>query len=107
MATSDPIYPLELLSAQKHIPICEKHYLIINMICDDCDEFICSRCAKTDHKEHDWKTISTTGSLKRRDLKKTLTKVKDEDVKEMDKKIKKACKQMKENQKGISDSETS
>uniref|UniRef100_A0A8W8IGK9 B box-type domain-containing protein n=1 Tax=Magallana gigas TaxID=29159 RepID=A0A8W8IGK9_MAGGI len=59
------------------------------MICDDCDEFICSQCAKTDHKDHDWKTISAAGSQKRRNLNKTLTKLKEEDVKELDKEIEK------------------
>lgn len=44
-------YPLG--SAQQHIKTCEKHDLTIDIICEDCDGFICSRCAKTDHKDHD------------------------------------------------------
>ncbi|XP_052703772.1 uncharacterized protein LOC128180031 [Crassostrea angulata] len=85
-------------SAQEHIPTCEKHDLRIDMTCEDCDEFICSECAKTDHKDHDWKTIPTAGSLRRRELKKTLNKIKEEDVKKMEKKIQKATKLMENNQ---------
>ncbi|XP_065924427.1 uncharacterized protein [Magallana gigas] len=85
-------------SAQEHIPTCEKHDLRIDMTCEDCDEFICSQCAKTDHKDHDWTTIPTAGSLRRRELRKTLSKVKEEDVKKMEKKIQKATKLMENNQ---------
>uniref|UniRef100_A0A8W8MGT2 B box-type domain-containing protein n=1 Tax=Magallana gigas TaxID=29159 RepID=A0A8W8MGT2_MAGGI len=97
MATISTIYPLG--SPQEHTPMCEKHDLTLDMTCEDCDEFICSQCAKTDHKDHDWKTISTAGSQRRRELKKTLGKVKEEDVKMMDEKIKKASEQMEDNQK--------
>ncbi|XP_052706278.1 uncharacterized protein LOC128181789 [Crassostrea angulata] len=97
MATRAPEYPLG--SAQAHIPMCETHDLNIDITCEDCDEFICSQCAKTDHKDHDWKTIPTAGSLRRRELKETLSRVKEEDVKEIDEKIKKASKQMEDNQK--------
>lgn len=85
-------------SAQEHIPMCERHELIINMICEDCVEFICSQCAKTDHKDHNWKTISTAGIQRRKELKKTLSKFKEKDVKEMDNKITKADKLMEDNQ---------
>uniref|UniRef100_A0A8W8MUN2 B box-type domain-containing protein n=1 Tax=Magallana gigas TaxID=29159 RepID=A0A8W8MUN2_MAGGI len=77
---------------------CEKHDLRIDLTCEDCDEFICSQCAKTDHKDHDWTTIPTAGSLKRRELRKTLSKVKEEDVKKMEKNIQKATKLMENNQ---------
>ncbi|XP_065925641.1 uncharacterized protein [Magallana gigas] len=97
MAAISSKYPLG--SPQEHIPMCEKHDLTIDMTCEDCNEFICSQCAKTDHKDHDWKTISTAGSLRRRKLKKTLRRVKDEDVTEIDEKIKKASKQMEDNKK--------
>uniref|UniRef100_A0A8W8M5C0 B box-type domain-containing protein n=3 Tax=Magallana gigas TaxID=29159 RepID=A0A8W8M5C0_MAGGI len=92
--------------AQEHIPMCIKHDLNIDMTCEDCDEFICSQCAKTDHKDHDWKTIPTAGSLRRRELKKTLSKVKENDIAEIDKKMKKASKQ-KEGNKKCCDSEVS
>nr|XP_034318344.1 uncharacterized protein LOC117686753 [Crassostrea gigas] len=95
-----------LSSAQVHIPMCETHDLPIDLTCEDCDEFICSQCAKTDHKDHDWKTISTAGSLRRRELKKTLRKVKKEDVKKMEEKIQKATKLMEDNQ-NCCDSEVS
>uniref|UniRef100_K1R4R3 Uncharacterized protein n=1 Tax=Magallana gigas TaxID=29159 RepID=K1R4R3_MAGGI len=97
MAAISSKYPLG--SPQEHIPMCEKHDLTIDMTCEDCNEFICSQCAKTDHKDHDWKTIPTAGSLRRRELKKTLSKVKEEDVTEIDEKIKKASKQMEDNKK--------
>ncbi|XP_052683071.1 uncharacterized protein LOC128163495 [Crassostrea angulata] len=96
------IYP----SAQEHIPMCIKHDLNIDITCEDCDEFICSQCAKTDHKDHDWKTIPTAGSQRRRELKKTLSKVKEEDIAEIDEKIKKASKQREGNKK-CCDSEVS
>uniref|UniRef100_K1PTY3 Uncharacterized protein n=1 Tax=Magallana gigas TaxID=29159 RepID=K1PTY3_MAGGI len=97
MATIVPEYPLG--SAQVHIQMCEKHDLRIDMTCEDCDEFICSQCAKTDHKDHDWNTIPTAGSQRRRELNEVLSKIKEEDVKEMDEKIEKAAKQMEDNQK--------
>lgn len=53
------------------------------MTCDDCDVYICSQCAETDHTDHDWKATSTAESLRRRELKQTLNKVKDIDVIEM------------------------
>lgn len=85
--------------AQEHIPMCKKHDLKIDMICDDCEEFICKQCAKTDHKNHDWNTISTAGTLRRRELKKTLGKIKEEDLKELSEKIIIATRQMEDNQK--------
>lgn len=99
MATTEPKYSLELLSAQEHIPMCEKHCLIIDITCKDCDKLICSQCAKTDHKDHDWNTIPTAGILKRRELNETLSKVKKKDMKAIDEKIKRASKQMEDNQK--------
>ncbi|XP_052704030.1 uncharacterized protein LOC128180179 [Crassostrea angulata] len=95
MAAISSIYPLGY--PQEHIPMCEKHDLNIDLTCEDCDEFICSQCAKSDHKDHDWKTIPTAGSLRRRELKKTLEKVKKEDVKKMDEEIQKATKQLEDN----------
>eukprot|EP00105_Crassostrea_gigas_P045013 XP_019929161.1 PREDICTED: uncharacterized protein LOC109620696 [Crassostrea gigas] len=97
MAAISSKYPFG--SAQEHIPMCEKHDLMIDMTCEDCDEFICSQCAKTDHKDHNWKTISTAGIQRRKELKNTLSKVKEKDVKEMDDKIKKSGKLMEDNRK--------
>ncbi|XP_065926117.1 E3 ubiquitin-protein ligase TRIM38-like [Magallana gigas] len=97
MAAISPKHPLE--SAQEHIPMCEKHNVNIDITCEDCDEFICSQCAKTDHKDHDWKTIPTAGSLRRRELKKTLGKVKDIYVIEMNEMMQTAVEQMEKNQK--------
>lgn len=54
---------------------------------------------KTDHKDHEWRTIITTGIQKRKELKKNLNKIREKDVKEMDKKIQKAAKLMEDNQK--------
>lgn len=81
MAASASEYPL--LSAQECIPVCDKHYLKIDITCDDCDKFICSKCAKTDHDDHDWKTIPTAGILRRKELQKTLDKVKEKNLKEI------------------------
>ncbi|XP_052703774.1 uncharacterized protein LOC128180032 [Crassostrea angulata] len=104
MAAISSKYPLG--SPQEHIPMCEKHSINIDITCEDCDEFICSQCAKTDHKDHDWKTIPTAGSLRRRDLQKTLGKIKEKDVKTSEEKIRNASKQLEVNQKRF-DSEVS
>lgn len=104
MAAISSKYPLG--SPQEHIPMCEKHSINIDITCEDCDEFICSQCAKTDHKDHDWKTIPTAGSLRRRDLQKTLGKVKEKNVKTIEEKIRNASKQLEVNQKRF-DSEVS
>lgn len=69
------------------------------MTCEECDEFICSQCAKTDHKNHNWKTIPTAGIQKRKELKKTLSTTKEEVVKDMDEKIQKAGKLIEDNRK--------
>lgn len=68
------------------------------MICEDCEEFTCSVCAKSYHRYHDWNTITTAARIKRRELKNTLGKTEEEDVKEMDKKIQWTAKQMEDNQ---------
>lgn len=84
-------------SAQVQIPMCRKHDLRIDKTCEDCDEFICLQCAKIDHKEHNWKTIPTAGIQKRKDLKKTFSKVIEYDWKEIDVKIQKAGKLINDN----------
>lgn len=53
------------------------------MICEDCNEFICSQCAKNRPQDHDWKTIPSEGSLRRRELKKALCKAKKKDATEI------------------------
>lgn len=65
MAAMSPKYQLG------SIPMCQKHNLNIDITCADCDEFICSQCAKTGHNDHDWKTIPTAGIHRRRELNKT------------------------------------
>lgn len=97
MAAISSKYPLG--SPQEHIPMCEKHNMNIDITCEDCDKFICSQCAKTDHKDHDWKTIPTAGKLRRGELKKTLGKIKEKDVKTIEEKIRNEFKQFEENQK--------
>lgn len=53
---------LQLLgSAQAHTPHFKDHDLKIYISCEYCHEFICKWCAKTDHKDPDWKTIPTAG----------------------------------------------
>ncbi|XP_052706700.1 uncharacterized protein LOC128182128 [Crassostrea angulata] len=96
MAAISSIYPLG--SPQEHIPICEKHDLIIDLTCEDCDEFICSECAKTDHKDHERKTIPTAGSERRGELKESLFTMKEEGMRKMDEKIQKAANQIENDQ---------
>ncbi|XP_062581496.1 uncharacterized protein LOC134243279 [Saccostrea cucullata] len=102
MAASKPKYPLG--SPQGHIEMCKTHDLPIDMLCEDCDEFICAKCAKTDHKEHEWSTIPTAATEKRRGLLKFLTKIKEGDLPGMNEKMEKVTKQITENKK-LCDSE--
>nr|XP_022336251.1 uncharacterized protein LOC111132719 [Crassostrea virginica] len=96
MADKEEEYPLG--TPQEHALMCEKHALMpIDLTCEDCEEFICSKCAKKDHKDHDWDTISSAATLRTRGLLKAMTKIEDEDIQQIDEKIQKASKQMDKN----------
>ena len=83
---------------QEHVLICEKHDLMpIDVTCEDCEEFICSKCVKENHKGHDWITISTAATLRTRGLLKSLKKIEEEDIQLMDKKIQKASQLLEKN----------
>ena len=98
MAEEEEEYPLG--TPQEHALICEKHNSTpIDFICEDCEEFVCTKCVKEDHKDHNWDTITTAATLKSRGLLKTLTKIEEEDIQEIDEKIEKASQQMEENKK--------
>ena len=84
-------------SPQDVVSICEKHDLRIDMTCDDCEEFICSKCVKTSHKDHRWGTISAATSLLRKDLRSVLKPIETKDIQHLDEKIQDASKQIKEN----------
>ena len=89
-------YPLG--TPQEHVLICEKHDLMpIDVTCEDCEEFICSKCVKENHKGHDWITISTAATLKTRGLLESLKKIEEEDIQLMDKKIQKASQLLEKN----------
>ncbi|XP_062572774.1 uncharacterized protein LOC134234737 [Saccostrea cucullata] len=79
------------------IVMCETHELPIDMICEDCDEFICAKCAKTNHRDHDWNTITTAATQRRRGLPTFLNKIKEEDLPGIDEKIEKIPQQVTEN----------
>ncbi|XP_062600654.1 uncharacterized protein LOC134262296 [Saccostrea cucullata] len=102
MAASKPKYPLG--SPQEHIEMCKTHDLPIDVICEDCDEFICATCAKTDHRDHEWNTLPTAANEMRRGLLKFLTKIKEGDLPRIDEKIEKVSKQVRKN-KDLCDSE--
>ena len=68
--------------------------------------FFCSKCAKEDHKDHDWITISTAATLRTRGLMKSLRKIEEEDIQKLGKKIQRASQQMEKNKK-ICESEVS
>ncbi|XP_078322927.1 uncharacterized protein LOC111124118 [Crassostrea virginica] len=98
MAEEEEEYPFG--TPQEHALICEKHNSMpIDFICEDCEEFVCTKCVKEDHKDHNWDTITTAATLKSRGLLKTLTKIEEEDIQEIDEKIEKVSKQMEENKK--------
>ncbi|XP_062586628.1 uncharacterized protein LOC134248197 [Saccostrea cucullata] len=97
MADNDLKYPLG--SPQENIKMCQPHNFPIDVICEDCDEFICGKCAKTDHRDHEWSTIPTAATHRRRGLRKCLTKVKEEDLPWIDEKLEVISKQLSENEK--------
>ena len=98
MADKEDIFPLG--TPQEHALICDKHDLMpIDVTCEDCEEFICSKCAKEDHKDHDWDTISTAATLRTRGLLKAMTEIEKKDIKQIDEHIQKASQQMKKNKK--------
>ena len=97
MATNKE-YPLE--TPQEPILMCDKHALMpIDVTCEDCEEFICSKCVKEDHKDHDWIPIPTAATLRTRGLLKAMTKIEEKDIKQIDEKIQEASKQMDKNKK--------
>lgn len=87
MAEAKEEYPLD--TPQEHVSMCEKHDLMpIEIICEDCDKFICSKCVKEDHKDHNWNTIITASTLKARGLMNSMKKIEEEDIKIKDEGIK-------------------
>ncbi|XP_078336965.1 uncharacterized protein LOC144626566 [Crassostrea virginica] len=98
MADKEEKFPLG--TPQEHALICEKHDLMpIDVTCEDCEEFICSKCAKEDHKDHNWDTISTAATLRTRGLLKAMTKIEEKDIQKIDEHMQKASQQMEENEK--------
>ncbi|XP_062582640.1 uncharacterized protein LOC134244378 [Saccostrea cucullata] len=102
MAASKPKYPPG--SPQEHIEMCKTHDLPIDVICEDCDEFICGKCARTDHKEHEWSTIPTAASQRRRGLLNLLKKIKEENLPGIEEMLEKVSDKITEN-KELCDSE--
>ena len=98
MAVREEEYPLG--TPQEHVLMCEKHDLIpIDMTCEDCEEFICNKCAKEDHKDHNWITISTAATFRTRVLLIAMRKIEEEDIQQIDEKIQIASQQMDINKK--------
>ncbi|XP_061178367.1 uncharacterized protein LOC133187009 [Saccostrea echinata] len=102
MASSKPKYPLG--SPQEHTEMCKTHDLPIDVICDDFNEFICGKCIKTDHRDHDWNTVLAAATQRRRGLIKFLRKIKEEELPGINEKLEKVSKQITEN-KELCDSE--
>ncbi|XP_062573387.1 uncharacterized protein LOC134235280, partial [Saccostrea cucullata] len=96
MADSD-LEKSSLGSPLAPIVMCETHEQPIDMVCEDCDEFICAKCAKTDHRDHDWNTIPTAATHRRRGLPTFLNKIKEKELPGIDEKIKKILQQVTEN----------
>lgn len=84
-------------SYEEHIPMCKKHDVTIDMICEDCGMLICSECVKMDHMDHNWNTITMSASLRRRELKEYLLKITKEVIGQLDNKIEATAKQMEDN----------
>ena len=86
---------------QHHVSMCEKHHVmpIEIIICEDCEKFICSKCVKDYHKDHNWNTITTAATLKARGLMKSITKIEEEDIKIIDERIQTAAQMIESNNK--------
>ena len=98
MAEKNKEYPFG--TPQEHALICEKHNSMpIDIICEDCEDFICSKCVKEDHKDHNWDTITSAATVKTRGLLNSLNKVEKEFISRLDEKIRKLNENMKENEK--------
>ncbi|XP_062583730.1 uncharacterized protein LOC134245467 [Saccostrea cucullata] len=98
MAAIESKYPLG--SPQESMKMCTTHNLPIDVICEHCDEFICGKCAKTDHRDHEWTTLPTAASQRKNSLFKFLTKIKVENLPGMSgihEKIEEISKQISEN----------
>ena len=96
MARAKKEYPLG--TPQVHVSMCEKHDLmLIDMMCKECEEFICSECVKEDHDHHNLNTIATAATLTARGLGKFLRKIEEEDMENLDEKILKASQQIETN----------
>lgn len=75
----------------------KKHDLTIDMLCEDCEMLMCSKCIKMDHMDHNWNTITISASLRRRELKEYLLKITKEVIGQLDNKIEATAKQMENN----------
>ncbi|XP_062609426.1 uncharacterized protein LOC134271196, partial [Saccostrea cucullata] len=70
-----------------HIKMCEFHDSPTDIICEYCDKFNCVKCAKTDHKDHNWKTLPTAATERRRNLPELFRKSKERDIPRVEEKI--------------------
>nr|XP_022336245.1 RING finger domain and kelch repeat-containing protein DDB_G0271372-like [Crassostrea virginica] len=96
MAEAKEEYPLD--TPQEHVSMCEKHDLMpIEILCEDCDKFICSKCVKEDHKDHNWNTIITASTLTARGLMNSMKKIEEEDIKIIDEGIKRPSQRIESN----------
>ena len=97
MAEKKEEYPLG--TPQEHALICEKHNSMpIDIICEDCEDFICSKCVKEDHKDHNWDTITSAATVKTRGLLNSLNKIEKEFISRLDEQIHNVNEKMKENE---------
>ena len=86
-------------SPQVDVLECQKHKLMIDMTCEDCEVFICSTCAKKSHRKHNWRPISTAATLIKRGLKGSLENIEKTYIVQLDEDILKASQQIDENTK--------
>lgn len=84
-------------SHEEHIPMCKKHDITIDIICEDCGMLICFKCVEMDHMDHNWNTITISASLRRRELKEYLLKITKEVIGQLDNKIEATAKQIEDN----------
>ncbi|XP_061164985.1 uncharacterized protein LOC133173936 [Saccostrea echinata] len=84
-------------SPQVCVTICKKHSEIQSFFCNDCDEFICTDCAKTDHRSHDWNTVRKASTKRKSRLSGICLEIRDEELPNIAKQIEKIDSMVKQN----------
>ncbi|XP_062592034.1 tripartite motif-containing protein 75-like [Saccostrea cucullata] len=83
--------------AQESVQTCSKHTEIIDIVCEDCDKFLCSQCVKNDHGYHKWVSLFRASAERRNEISRILGYIKKEKLPCIDDKLEKTSQQIEEN----------